>query len=45
MDQTSGVVKVTEPLLVFGGPYSNLEATTALLEEARCPRWAVAGLL
>jgi predicted aconitase len=35
MDQTSGVVKVTEPLLVFGGPYSNLEATEALLEEAR----------
>jgi predicted phosphodiesterase len=35
MDETSGVVKVTEPLLVFGGPYSNLEATKALLEEAR----------
>src|SRR5713101_3706728 len=35
MDQTSGVVKVTEPLLVFGGPYSNLKATKAMLEEAR----------
>ncbi len=23
------------PLLIFGGPYSNLQATTALLEEAR----------
>jgi hypothetical protein len=27
--------KVAGPLLVFGGPYSNLEATTAILEEAR----------
>src|SRR5215472_14056345 len=28
--------KVTGPLLVFGGPYSNLEATEAILGEARC---------
>jgi predicted phosphodiesterase len=27
--------KVAGPLLVFDGPYSNLEATTAILEEAR----------
>ena len=26
---------LTGPVLVFGGPYSNLEATTAVLEEAR----------
>ena len=25
--------KVTGPLLVFGGPYSNLEATVVILEE------------
>jgi predicted phosphodiesterase len=35
MDETIGAVKITEPLLVFGGPYSNLEATKAMLEEAR----------
>jgi hypothetical protein len=35
MDEVPGVVKVTEPLLVFGGPSSNLEATKAILEEAR----------
>jgi predicted phosphodiesterase len=29
------VTKVTGPLLVFGGPYSNLEATRAILAEAR----------
>jgi len=28
-------MKVTRPLLVFGGPYSNLEATEAFLGEAR----------
>jgi predicted phosphodiesterase len=28
-------VNVTGPLLVFGGPYSNLEATEAMLAEAR----------
>jgi hypothetical protein len=28
-------MKVTGPLLVFGGPYSNLEATKAMLAEAR----------
>jgi hypothetical protein len=26
--------KVTGPMLVFGGPYSNLEATKAVLDEA-----------
>jgi predicted phosphodiesterase len=31
----SCTMKVTRPLLVFGGPYSNLEATKALLGEAR----------
>ncbi len=28
------VVRISEPILVFGGPYSNLEATRALLGEA-----------
>jgi predicted phosphodiesterase len=35
MKDTSGVVKAAEPLLIFGGPYSNLQATEAVLEEAR----------
>src|SRR6266850_256492 len=35
MTETSGAVKLTGPLLVFGGPYSNLEATKAVLDEAR----------
>jgi hypothetical protein len=34
MDESSGVIRITEPLLVFGGPYSNLEATKAMLDEA-----------
>jgi predicted phosphodiesterase len=29
------LINVTGPLLVFGGPYSNLEATKAMLDEAR----------
>lgn len=28
------VIRIAEPVLVFGGPYSNLEATTALIREA-----------
>jgi predicted aconitase len=35
MQDPSTVPKVTGPLLVFGGPYSNLEATEAILAEAR----------
>lgn len=35
MTQAQPTVKMTDPVLVFGGPYSNLEATQALLEEAR----------
>ncbi len=35
MAEAPGTVKVTGPLLVFGGPYSNLEATKALVREAR----------
>jgi hypothetical protein len=35
MDEVPGVMKVTGPLLVFGGPYSNLEATKAVLGESR----------
>jgi predicted phosphodiesterase len=35
MDKVPGVMKVTGPLLVFGGPYSNLEATKAVLGESR----------
>jgi len=35
MNTVPQVIKVTGPLLVFGGPYSNLEATEALLAEAR----------
>lgn len=31
----SRVTNVTGPLLVFGGPYSNLEATEEILAEAR----------
>ena len=30
-----GVVRMDGPVLVFGGPYSNLEATEAMLAEAR----------
>src|SRR5262249_23706550 len=29
------LIQLTGPVLVFGGPYSNLEATEAVLEEAR----------
>ena len=29
------IIKASGPLLVFGGPYSNLEATEAILAEAR----------
>ena len=35
MDDLPQVTKMTGPLLVFGGPYSNLEATEAILAEAR----------
>jgi hypothetical protein len=35
MSVSPQVMKVTGPLLVFGGPYSNLEATKAMLAEAR----------
>jgi predicted phosphodiesterase len=35
MNRTSDEVVLTGPLLVFGGPYSNLEATRAVLGEAR----------
>ena len=35
MSDSPRETKVTGPLLVFGGPYSNLEATEAILEEAR----------
>jgi predicted phosphodiesterase len=35
MDDLPQVTKMTGPLLVFGGPYSNLEATKAILAEAR----------
>jgi predicted phosphodiesterase len=35
MHDPSQVPKVAGPLLVFGGPYSNLEATEAILAEAR----------
>jgi predicted phosphodiesterase len=34
MHDPSRVIKVTGPLLIFGGPYSNLEATEAILAEA-----------
>ncbi len=34
MDDSPRVAKVTGPLLVFGGPYSNLEATEAILAQA-----------
>ncbi len=29
------VIRTSEPVLVFGGPYSNLEATQALIDEAK----------
>jgi hypothetical protein len=35
MDDLPRLTKITGPLLVFGGPYSNLEATKAILAEAR----------
>jgi hypothetical protein len=35
MDDYPRLTKITGPLLVFGGPYSNLEATKAILAEAR----------
>ena len=35
MEISPRVIQVTGPLLVFGGPYSNLEATKAVLAEAR----------
>lgn len=35
MTQIDDTVTITGPLLVFGGPYSNLEATVAVLAEAR----------
>jgi predicted phosphodiesterase len=35
MTQARETVRVAGPLLVFGGPYSNLEATEAMLAEAR----------
>jgi len=34
MDDLSRATKIAGPLLVFGGPYSNLEATEAILAEA-----------
>jgi hypothetical protein len=34
MAEAPGKMKLMAPLLVFGGPYSNLEATKALLAEA-----------
>jgi hypothetical protein len=34
MNDLPRVIKITGPLLVFGGPYSNLEATAAILAEA-----------
>src|SRR5208282_4283567 len=34
MTEASSTTKATGPLLVFGGPYSNLEATKAILQEA-----------
>jgi hypothetical protein len=34
MDDLPQLTKITSPLLVFGGPYSNLEATEAILAEA-----------
>ena len=34
MNDLLQVIKITGPLLVFGGPYSNLEATAAILAEA-----------
>ena len=34
MNDLPQMIKVTGPLLVFGGPYSNLEAAKALLAEA-----------
>jgi predicted phosphodiesterase len=34
MDDLSRATKIAGPLLVFGGPYSNLEATEAILTEA-----------
>jgi len=33
--QNSDLFSVTEPILFFGGPYSNFQATEALLSEAR----------
>jgi len=35
MNDPTRNANVTGPLLVFGGPYSNLEATEAILQEAR----------
>lgn len=35
MSQTVDLGEISGPLLVFGGPYSNLQATEALLAEAR----------
>jgi hypothetical protein len=30
-----GLINLTGPVLIFGGPYSNVEATAAVLDEAR----------
>ena len=35
MDDLPQLTNITSPLLVFGGPYSNLEITEAILAEAR----------
>jgi predicted phosphodiesterase len=35
MNETIAMLRPHGPLLVFGGPYSNLEATAAVLEEGR----------
>lgn len=32
--QNMEAIRVSEPILLFGGPYSNFEATTALIDEA-----------
>jgi hypothetical protein len=38
MDDLPRLTKITGPLLVLGGPYSNREATKAILAEAP-PQW------
>jgi hypothetical protein len=34
MNDSPRDAKITGPLLAFGGPYSNLKATEAILQEA-----------